>query len=315
MMRTRKGETRKSSAFSGPLVKWGMSDPVPQPVCIANCRALLGEGPVWVARERALYWVDIKAPAIFRWREADGTIQRWTPPFRIGSLAPCLRGGFVGGTERGFARIDPERGLYEPFHQPELHLPDNRFNDGKVDRRGRFWAGTMDDRETHASGTLYRLDPDLGCTRIDEDYRVTNGPAFSLDGARLYHSDSARRTIYAFDLDPDGNVHGKRIFARFSPDHGYPDGMTVDSEDCLWIAFWDGWCIRRLSPEGRIIANVPMPVQRPTSCAFGAAALDRLFITSASIGIEEDAAAVQPFAGALFMVEPGVAGPPELQFG
>lgn len=288
---------------------------MPQPVSIADCATLLGEGPIWVVREQALYWVDIMAPAIFRRREPDGTIDRWTPPFRIGSLAPRAAGGFIAGTEHGFALIDPEKGLYEPFHQPERHLPENRFNDGKVDRRGSFWAGTMDESETRARGALYRLDPDLRCTRIDDGYQVTNGPAFSSDGSRLYHSDSAKRTIYAFDLDQEGNVHGKRIFARFGPEQGHPDGMTVDAEDCLWVAFWDGWCLRRLAPDGEIIGTVGMPVQRPTSCAFGGPALDRLYITSARIGIEQDAALVQPFAGALFMVETRISGLPELPFG
>ena len=274
---------------------------------------MLGEGPVWVERDQALWWVDIKGPAIFRWQ--DGEVRRWTPPLRVCSLAPASTGGFVAGTEHGFMWVDPDENRYDPIVHPEAHLPENRFNDGKVDRRGRFWAGTMDDREQEARGTLYRLDADLRCTAIDGDYQVTNGPAFSPDGAIMYHNDSARRTLYAFDVDASGAATGRRVLARFDETHGYPDGMTVDAEGCLWIAFWDGWCIRRLSPDGGELQTISLPVARPTSVAFGGQALDRLFITSARVGLDENALAVQPLAGALFMFTPGVRGLPERMFG
>ena len=284
-------------------------------VPLVDCRAVLGEGPVWVAREGALYWVDIKGLAVLRWTEASGAVERWTTPFRVGSLAPRAAGGFVAGTERGFALIDPPAGRYELIGDPEPHLPDNRFNDGKLDRAGRFWAGTMDDREEEARGSLYRVDPDLSWTMIDEGYQVTNGPAFDPAGARMYHSDSGRRTIYAFDLDAAGRASNKRVFAHFREEQGYPDGMTVDAEGCLWVAFWDGWCIRRLAPDGRILEEVGVPVARPTSCAFGRSGLDKLFVTSARVGLNEKALAVQPLAGALFIVSPAVGGVAEKPFG
>ena len=284
------------------------------PNAIAPADALLGEGPVWVARERALWWVDIKAPAILRWTEEEG-VARWTPPFRVSALAPAAAGGFVAATERGFCRADPAAGRYELIAAPEAHLPGNRSNDGKLDRAGRFWMGTMDDAEQEATGTLYRLDPDLRWWLMDCGYRVTNGPAFSPDGRVMYHSDSALRTIYAFDLDEDGHAQGRRVFARFRDEDGYPDGMTVDSEACLWVAFWDGWCLRRLSPDGEVMQTCPLPVERPTSCAFGGDALDRLFVTSARIGLNEKTLAVQPLAGALFMMEAGVRGLPDRPFG
>jgi xylono-1,5-lactonase len=284
---------------------------VPEP--IACVEAVLGEGPIWVERDQALWWVDIKGPAIFCWR--DGEVERWKPPLRICSLAPAAAGGFVAGTEHGFMWVDPEADRYDPIMHPEAHLPDNRFNDGKVDRSGRFWAGTMDDREEEARGTLYRLDPDLNCTAVDGGYRVTNGPAFSPDGTIMYHTDSARQTVYAYDLDASGSASGRRVLARFREEHGYPDGMTVDAEGCLWIAFWDGWCVRRLSPEGEVIGTVQLPVERPTSVTFGGPALDRLFVTSARVGLNDNALSVQPLAGALFMFMPGVRGIPERLFG
>jgi sugar lactone lactonase YvrE len=281
--------------------------------CIADVKAVLGEGPIWVAREQALYWVDIKGSKIFRLADGED-LTVWPTPFRVGSLAPWAAGGFIAGTDRGFARVDPEKNLFELLLDPEPERPNNRFNDGKVDRAGRFWAGTMDDTEAEASGALYRVDSELEWTRADDGYRVTNGPAFSPDGRTMYHSDSARQVIYAFDLDEDGNPSNRREFARFGGGDGYPDGMTVDSEGCLWSAFWDGWCVRRFSPSGECIQQVELPVQKPTSCAFGGPALDRLYVTSASIGLDEKALGVQPCAGGLFLLEPGVGGVTEVVF-
>jgi D-xylonolactonase len=274
--------------------------------CIADVHAVLGEGPVWVTRESALYWLDIKGRKIFR-LDNDGRLTEWPTPLRIGSLAPRKSGGFIAGTEDGIAIVDPAADRFEIIATPEEQLPDNRFNDGKVDRRGRFWAGTMDDSERAATGTLYCVTP-AGWEAIDSQYKVTNGPAFSPSGEIMYHSDSARQVTYAFDLDADGQVANRRTFLQFGPGDGYPDGMTVDDEGCLWIAFWEGWCVRRFSPAGEWIETVKMPVQRPTSCAFGGPDLDRLYVTSARIDLDESALAMQPNAGGLFMMVPGARG-------
>jgi sugar lactone lactonase YvrE len=281
--------------------------------CIADVHAVLGEGPVWVSREAALYWLDIKGRKIFR-LGGRGQVDQWETPLRVGSLAPRASGGFIAGTDHGFAAIDLDSGRFEIVHHPEAHLPDNRFNDGKVDRQGRFWAGSMDDTEKDATGTLYRIEPDFRCTAIDEGYKVTNGPAFSPGGELMYHNDSARQVTYAFDLDRDGNASNRRVFATYGEGDGYPDGMTVDSEACLWIAFWDGWCVRRYSPAGECLTRIELPVARPTSCAFGGVDLDRHYITSASIGLDEAALAVQPQAGGLFVASPGVRGVAEIPF-
>ena len=280
--------------------------------CVADVHAVLGEGPVWVERDQALYWVDIKGCRIFRL--ADGETRSWQTPFRVGALAPAEGGGFVAATERGFAFLDPARDRYELRLDPEPERPGNRFNDGKVDRSGRFWAGTMDDAEREASGALYRLDPGFRATRMDDGYRVTNGPAFSPDGGILYANDSALQQTFAYDVDAGGGLSGRRLFLRFGEGDGYPDGMTVDRDGCLWIAFWDGWCVRRFAPEGALLETVRMPVQRPTSCAFGGPGLDLLFVTSASIGLEEKELAVQPSAGGLFMLKTGSSGIAERPF-
>jgi sugar lactone lactonase YvrE len=281
--------------------------------CIADVGAVLGEGPVWVEREQALYWVDIVEGRIFRWSESQ-EVRSFDLGAKVCSLAPRAGGGFVGGSHDGFVAVDPAEGRIELIAAPEPHLENNRFNDGKTDREGRFWAGTMDRLERQASGSLYRLDPSLEWTQVDSGYRVTNGPAFSLDGRTMYHNDSGLQTVYAFDLPEDGTAGNRRIFARFGEGQGYPDGMTVDAENCLWIAFWDGWCLRRLSPDGEIVDELAVPVQRPTSCMFGGADFRTLFFTSARRDLSDEQLIMQPSAGGLFMTMPGVQGVPETPF-
>jgi sugar lactone lactonase YvrE len=274
--------------------------------CIADVKAVLGEGPVWDPREQALYWVDIPQKRVFRWSQ-DLAARTIPVTHHICSLLPRASGGFIGGGYDGFLEIAPDLSV-TLIADPEPDLPANRFNDGKVDRSGRLWAGTMDRHEREASGSLYRLDPDRSWTRIDSGYRVTNGPAFSRDGGTMYHTDSARQIVYAFDLAADGSASNRRVHLRYGEGDGYPDGMTVDAEDCLWIAFWDGWCVRRFSPAGERLAELRVPAQRPTSCAFGGSDLDRLFITTASRDLSAVELGSQPCAGGLFMTSPGVTG-------
>ena len=280
---------------------------------VADVKAVLGEGPAWVAREQALYWLDIKGRRLFRINDKE--FREWPTPMRVGSIAPREGGGFIAGTDGGFYTVEVGDELaFTRLFDPEEDRPDNRFNDGKVDRDGRFWAGTMDDTEQAAVGTLYRLEDINGSTIIDQGYGVTNGPAFSPSGDWMYHTDSVRRRIYRFPLAPDGTVGAREIFLHFSAQEGYPDGMTVDAEGCLWVAFWDGWAVRRFGPDAALLDTIEVPVQRPTSIAFGGPNLDRMYITSARAGLDETALAVQPYAGALFMVEAGIKGIAERPF-
>ena len=282
--------------------------------CIWPAAAVLGEGPVWDEEEEALYWVDIKAAAVHRYAPASGATQSWPMPERIGCIARRRQGGFVAGLKSWFAFLDLPSARIEPIGDPEPDLPGNRFNDGKCDAAGRFWAGTMDDNEENPTGSLYRLDPDCRWHRIDRGYVVTNGPAFSPDGRTLYHTDSVGRTIYAFDLSPDGSVSSKRSFIEIPTDAGYPDGMTVDSEGHLWVAHWGGWRLTRFRPDGTIERAIELPVAQVTSCAFGGAALDTLYVTTASIGLDAKARAKQPLAGGLFELPVGVQGLPSPRF-
>jgi sugar lactone lactonase YvrE len=282
----------------------------PKVQAVHRAGALLGEGPVWVARDAALYWLDIHGRRLLAYFPADGTSREWPLPLRLTALAPCRDGGFVGGSERGFVRLAEPGGEVIPLGEPEPDLPDNRGNDGKVDPFGHFWLGTMHDPEWERTGSLYRLDPDLSWQRVATGYMVPNGPAFSPDGQWLYHTDSSDRTIFRFPLTPHGALGRREVFAQFEGSHGYPDGMTIDAEGCLWVAFWDGWCLRRFAPTGEQVGEVDLPVQRPTSCAFGGPGLDQLFVTSARVGLPADALASQPEAGSLFVCSVAVPGLP-----
>lgn len=280
--------------------------------CIADVRAILGEGPCWVEREQSLYWTDINRPCLFRWNIASG-VTRMPVTEKICSIVPRTSGGYFGAGYDGLLVFDSDFNI-TPIANPEARLPGNRFNDGKVDRAGRFWAGTMDHKEAADSGNLYRVDFDLSWSAIDTGYRVTNGPAFSVDGRTMYHTDSAVQRVYRFALSADGRATERKVFLQFKHEDGYPDGMTIDADDCLWIAFWDGWCIRRFSPEGGLLAEFPVPVARPTSVAFGGAEMDRIFISSASRDLSEIELASQPNAGGLFSFRPDVRGIAELPF-
>lgn len=273
--------------------------------------AQLGEGPVWVAAENAVYWVDIFSNKVHRYALADGAKKTWTFDFEVTSLNPRQGGGFVGTVKDGFAVIDLDNLSAEPVALPEAQLPNNRFNDGKVDNRGRYWAGTMDIGQSEETGALYRLDADLRARQVDDSYIICNGPAFNVDNSVIYHTDSIKRTVYALDMGPGGELSNKRVFAQFSrDDEGVPDGMTVDSEDCLWVAQFGGARISRYSPAGDLLQVLPLPALNITSCAFAGAELDTLYITSARTAMSASDLAMYPLSGSLFEFKPGVKGLP-----
>ena len=273
-----------------------------------DCANLLGEGPVWVAPEQALYWVDILAPEIWRMDVGPGTVDHWVPPCRISALAPRQRGGFVAAGEAGLVLLTPSGHQYDVAAHPEQGIAGNRFNDGGVDLHGQFWVGSMDAAERRPSGHIYRLAGDHSWQMLDSNYRVPNGPAFSPDGQAAYLADSARGLVYRYALEPDGAIIARRLFLQIPADQGVPDGMATDANGCVWIAFWDGGCVRCYNPDGKVLRQIDLPVPRPTSCAFGGADLDQLFITSARTGLSAAQLAAAPMAGALFVVTPGVHG-------
>ena len=284
--------------------------------CVWPAGAILGEGPIWSPTHRSLYWVDIKAPALHRYGIDDGARESWPMPERIGFAVERANGkGFVVGLKStGFATLDLPNSI-QPIGQPEPDRPGNRCNDATADATGRLWAGTMDDNEREASGWLYRLTPDGQWRRQDGPYVVTNGPAINPGQSTLYHTDSLNRTIYAFDLHADGSLTNKRVFVRLGDDEGFPDGMTVDTEGGVWVAHFGAGRVTRFDPDGRPERVIHLPVNQITSCCFAGDDLDRLYITTAAVGLDRAALNNQPLAGGLFVAVPGMRGLPTARFG
>lgn len=284
--------------------------------CEVEDKAQLGEGPLWVERENAVYWVDIFGKKVHRYALSDQTHKSWQFDIQITSLVERQQGGFACTVRDGFAFIDLDPNTIEPITLPETDQPENRFNDGKLDNHGRYWAGTMDTNQQSDSGALYRLDNDLSLHKMDDGYIIANGPTFSADGNIIYHTDSTKRTIYAFDLSKNGEISNKRVFVQLQDEaEGSPDGMTVDSEGCIWLAHFGGARLTRYSPAGEVLQVVPMPVPNITSCTFGGTNLDTLYITTARIAISEEDLPKYPLAGSLFSYQPNVKGLPTPRFG
>jgi sugar lactone lactonase YvrE len=285
------------------------------PRLVLDAKADLGEGPLWSARDQAIYWTDIKAKRLNRYRLADGGTQSWDMPDEIGwAVERRDRRGFIVGLAHSIVEV-----TLDPFKivtrcKLETGKPGNRLNDAKVDPLGRVWFGTMDDGEKVKSGAFYRLDPDFSVHQVDDRYICANGPTFSPDGKIVYHTDSNAREIYCFDVQADGSLVSKRVFARFAEADGFPDGMTTDREGCLWVAHWGGSRITRFRPDGTRDRDVSFPVSQVTSCTFAGDRLDRMFVTSARTGLSDAQLAKEPLAGGLFEIDAGVTGLPTHHF-
>lgn len=291
----------------------GLTGPVVR--CVLDARATLGESPVWDPTAQALYWVDIRAPAVHRYAPAGGATRTWPMPAEIGSLALRQGGGALVALRGGIACLDLETGALAPLCAPEADRPANRFNDGKCDRRGRFWVGSMSTVGREPAGALYRIDPGGAWHRMADGITVPNSLAWSPDDRTMYFADTPHRVIWTYRHDPaTGTLGERRVFAEVPAGAGYPDGSTVDADGFLWNAHFDGWRLTRYAPDGRVDRVVPLPVQRPTCCAFGGPGLDVLYVTSARTRLTEAELARGPLAGGLLALEPGVRGLPEPRF-
>lgn len=283
--------------------------------CIVRDPSILGESPLWSPVEQALYWLDIKGRRLHR-LQPDGARHEWSTPDVLTCIVLSADGALVGAMGRTVCRLElgPEGGALAGREIARLPgLPEYmRFNDGKVAPDGAFWVGTMDDEEVRAEGAWWRVAAGQPVVRLDSGYGVTNGPAFDRQAGRGFVTDSARRTIYVIDGWQAEACTAKRPLREFTEDEGYPDGMTLDSEGCVWAAFWDGGCVRRLDPiTGETLVQIDLPATRPTSCSFGGPDYATLYVTSASIGLD----ATKRPEGCLFAVRPGATGLPESRFG
>jgi len=288
---------------------------------IVDARNAVGECPVWVPEENALYWVDIPAGALHRWSAASGQVNTWTAPEMLACITRHRDGGWVAGMESGFFHLHPHHdGSLDT--QLLAHVDhartDMRMNDGRCDRQGRFWAGSMvlNMGANAADGALYRYSAGQRgpiAARLG-GFIVPNGLGFSPDGRTMYLSDSHPHVqkIWAFDYDIDsGTPSNRRLFVDMNQFPGRPDGAAVDAEGCYWICGNDAGLIHRFTPDGRLDRSLAVPVKKPSMCAFGGSRLDTLFVTSIRPGDDHDE---QSLAGGVFALDPGVAGLPEPQF-
>ena len=275
----------------------------PKVECIWSGAAILGEGPFWCKRSGQLFFVDIIAKTLFRLDPATGVTSRWVFDEEISCIDRTnVPGIFIIALRSGLYHFDPETGNTEARFLPPKKCESQRLNDGCADRFGGFWIGTMDDNEKQNCGTVYRLGKSGHTTEVDTGYGVTNGPAFSPDGSTVYVTDSKARTIFKLQYDFDENkLLSKSVFTQLPSAEGCPDGMVCTKAGYLWVACWDGWCIRRYSPAGDLVDIIHLPVQRPTSVTFGANE-KTLYVTSATVGLSKDDLGKQRDAGGVFRV-------------
>jgi D-xylonolactonase len=294
-------------------VKAGNTAANGEPECIWDAAAHLGEGVLWHAKTRSVYFVDIKGRRIHRC-DADGSGRRsWEAPGQPGFVVPAADGSLVCAMEDGLYRLDEASGAFTLLRKIEDDLPGNRFNDGYVDAGGNLWFGSMDDAQAQATGALYRLDRHGALSCADQGYIITNGPAISPDGKTLYHTDTPLRRVYAFDLRAGGVLANKRVFLQL-PRGSRPDGMAVDSEGHLWIALFGAGRAERYTAAGRLAGAVRFPCTNITKLAFGGDDLRTVYVSTAWKGLTPAQRLEQPLAGGLFSFRVDTPGLPHNVF-
>ena len=269
-------------------------------------RDLLGEGPLWSAREGALYWTDILAGRLNRLDPATGAVTSREFGRYLGWAIEREAGGLVAGLDRRVVTMDS--GAVTTLAALSEEPEGNRVNDAKADALGRVWFGTMPVSCEGATGSFYRLDPDGAVTTVDAPYTIANGPAIAPDARSLFHTDTALRTIFRFAVRDDGSLGEREPFVVCEEGWGNPDGMTLDADGCLWVACWGAGCVTRFTPDGARERSIALPASQITSCTFAGETLDRMYVTSASVDCAD------PLGGSLFEVDPGCRGVPACRF-
>lgn len=268
----------------------------------------LAEGPVW--HRNALQWVNITAGEWHQFDPTTGHHQCHAIGGLLGCAVPCADGRWLLARDHGFAYYEPLTRQLQLLAQPEADLPRNRFNDGKCDPQGRFFAGSMHLDLAEGEANLYRVDASLNVVRVLSGVTISNGLAWSADGRTMYYTDTLTRRIDCFDFDPsDGGISNRRLLVQVAD--GYPDGMDIDVNGNLWVALWGASAV--VCYDGRSgaeLARVQLPVSQPSSCCFGGPDLDTLFITTARQSLSIDALLNEPTAGSIYQVKPGVVGRP-----
>lgn len=279
---------------------------------VSHERNLLGECPIWCQETGTLFWVDSRAPSLQAYRPSTGDISSHPLPETTGSVCLTEHGDLLVAMTSGIYRLGFDGALGAQVASAISGHPDNRFNDGRCDRQGRFWVGSMNDKARIPTGALWRLSADHSISLMEGELIVPNSLAFSPDNSRLYLSDTYRHRIFVFDYEADdGTISNKRLFSDMEGWPGRPDGSAIDAEGCLWNAEYAGGRVVRYTPDGRIDRTIELPVSQVSCCAFGGKDLDELYITTARQRLTPEQLAAQPLAGCLFVARPGVKGLPE----
>lgn len=272
-------------------------------------RASVGEGPIWDEREQVLTWVDIYGQRLHRYSQDVGASEIASFDAPVGFAIPREAGGYVIGLRMEVVTFDPATGDMRRIAHLHEEGPQMRLNDGKCDDRGRLWAGTMDDRGHDSAGALYCVETSKSARPVLGNVTESNGLDWDPAGALLYYVDTPTGRVDVLDFDGvTGRASNRRTLIHIDKRHGYPDGLTVDAEGCVWVALWGGSCVRRYTPSGELDRCLYLPVTQVTSCAFGGLDLDELYITSATHGMTEAQLEAEPAAGSLFRCRPGVKG-------
>ncbi|MFF4396659.1 SMP-30/gluconolactonase/LRE family protein [Streptomyces sp. NPDC001480] len=259
-----------------------------------RAEAELGEGPTWDAATGRLIWIDILQSRLHTYDPSSGRRTVRTTPQHVGAVKPRAGGGLVLNLRDGVGLLDPDGAFRWLHHEP---VPGRRANDAAVAPDGSLWAGTMRYDEATGGGTLARVAADGAVTTVLPDVTVSNGTGWSPDGALMYYIDTPTRRIDVFDFDGE-RVSGRRPLAQIEEGAGFPDGLTVDADGCVWVALWDGGAVRRYTPDGELDRVITVPAPRTTACAFGGAELSDLYITTARTGL----AAPDPLSGSVLVV-------------
>lgn len=280
-------------------------------------RCLLGEASLWDQESGRLFWVDIADHKVFVFDPISGSNLAYDVGESVGTVVLTRNGKLVLGLRSGLACLDMATGKLVPLADPESHLPGNRFNDGKCDPQGRFWAGTMVEHGPPGGAALYCLDTDLNIEKKLDSVTISNGLVWTSDSKTFYYIDTPTHQVRAFDFAAhNGSLSNSRTIATIARGLGSPDGMAIDSEDHLWVALFHGGQVVRLNPtSGEIEAVVEVPAQNVTSCAFGGRELNELFITTARVGTAQEKLEQLPLAGSLFRAKVGVRGVASTRFG
>ena len=276
----------------------------------------LGETPIWVPEESALYWVDIPTHTIFRVETATGVNDSFKPDMPVRGLCRRAAGGWLLITDAGLAFWDPPSNTCEFIVDPFADKPELQFNDGMIDRQGRLVTGSFNSvRLETPDGALFRLDADRRLHPLDTKLVLSNGIAVSPDGRILYVSEMFANKITAYDYDSEtGTVANRRVFVGIPKEAGMPDGLTVDSQGFVWAAHWGGWRVTRYDPAGKLEREIRVPVELVTCIGFGGESLDELYITTAWYNLSDRQRKEQPLAGDLFRIKTDIRGIVEPEF-